>query len=87
MYPKWLYCFNHYLMLVSLGGLVLLTIVGLASLFFVQTMPMPMLEWWCDFFGWTYTILFVLLVVSSGVFVKGFSKHRLVIKKDEEETK
>ena len=76
MVPKWFYFFNHYLMVGSLGALLLLILAGLVGLPFLNTMPYGLLCWWCKFFGWAFPGALALFAASSGVVNKGFIKHR-----------
>ncbi len=83
MIPKWLYKFNHHLMIASLGLLALWIIVGLLLLPFMQSFPYEVVCWMCDVNGWAYPILLALFVISSAVVVAGFAEHRTERKEKE----
>ena len=83
MTPKWLYVFNHYLMLVSVGLLLIVIAIGLVLWPFMKLASYEFICWWCGFLGWALPILFALFCISSGVVVSDFSRHRIT-KKDEE---
>ena len=84
MIPKWLYYFNHYLMLVSLGLLLLLIVLELLILPFWKHMSYEFIAGSYTFVCWAFPILLVLFIVSSGVVVNGFSQHRIE-RKDKKE--
>lgn len=75
-YPNGLYEFNHKLMLISLTLLLLVIAICFIILPFGKIISFEFLEWWCEFIGWAFPILFVLFLISSGVFVNGFVEHR-----------
>ena len=78
-YPKGLYGFNHYLMLVSLAVFLLWTMFCVVLLPFMKTISMDFLDWILDMCGWVYPITLAVFAVSSGVFVNGFAEHRMEI--------
>ena len=84
MIPKWLYNFNHYLMLVSLGLLLLTLALALIIAPFGKFLSDEMIDWIYNFLCWGGPIMLALFIVSSGVVVNGFSQHRIE-RKDKKE--
>lgn len=76
-HPDGLYIFNHYLMLGSLGALVVLIVLGLLTLPFLKHFSYETLDWLCTFSGWAFPVLLAVFTLSSGVVVNGFSQHRI----------
>ena len=85
MIPKWLYNFNHYLMLVSLGLYLLITVSGLITMPFMKSFSRRFIEWLSRFYGWALPCLLAIVVLSSAVVLCGFSKHRIELKKEDKD--
>lgn len=80
MTPKWLYVFNHYLMVVSLVGLIAIVLLEFGTMPFWKTFSDATFNAVTGIFNWGFPILLALFVVSSGVVVSDFAKHRIEIK-------
>ena len=85
MIPKWLYNFNHYLMIASLALYLLTVVASVVAMPFMKSFSREFVEWLTRFYGWTFPSLLAVFALSSAVYVCGFSKHR--IKREDEEEK
>lgn len=80
MYPEWLYKFNHWLMIVSLVFLLLIFLLEFATMPFWRGMSDKAFDTITGIFERGCPIFLALFVVSSGVVVSDFAKHRIEIK-------
>ena len=82
MMPKWLYVFNHWLMVVSFIALIAIILLEFLTMPFWETMPDETFGIITGIFTWGWPVLLPLFIVSSGVVVSGFAEHRIDRKGD-----
>lgn len=74
--PNWLYNFNHWLMLISLGAFLFIIAIELLMLPFLNYFSLRFTLFLETFDAWAFPSLLALFAVSSGVFVSGFADHK-----------
>lgn len=84
LYPKWLYNFNHWLMLISLGFLIFMLVFGfLIFLPFNKFFSDGFVFWLDDVFVWAAATALALFAASSKIYVDGFADYKIEIKPDD----